>query len=375
MAARIAVVFGTRPEAIKMLPLVRELRSRSGVKPVVIVTGQHRQMLDQVLAVFGERVDVDLDVMASGQTLLDVTTRVMGSMTDILRRERFDLVLVHGDTTTAMAAATAAFYERVPIGHVEAGLRSGDIRQPWPEEFNRIAIDAVSDFCFAPTERAAANLRRESDRDRVIAVTGNTGIDALMYMASIVDEYVVDTLDVVPSDQKRLILVTGHRRENFGRGFEEICESLIRISRRKDVEVFYPVHLNPNVSGPVRSRLLGCDNVHLMEPVDYIRMVALLKRAYVVLTDSGGIQEEGPALGKPVLVMRNTTERPEAVETGVVSLVGTDPSRICAEVDRLLDDADYYRSRARVALPYGDGSAARKIADVIEAKLLKRRAA
>ncbi|WP_340645163.1 UDP-N-acetylglucosamine 2-epimerase (non-hydrolyzing) [Phenylobacterium sp.] len=375
MSARILLVFGTRPEAIKMLPVVKALRARASLEILVAVTGQHREMLDQVFAAFDERPDIDLELMSPGQTLTDITVRVLGRMAEVFAEHRPDLVLVHGDTTTAMAAALAAFYARIPVGHVEAGLRSHDINRPWPEEYNRVSVDAVADFCFAPTPTSAENLRRESPRERTIAVTGNTGIDALLYMAGIVDEAVLQTLDVVPAPDKRLVLVTGHRRESFGDGFDRICDGIARIAGREDVEVIYPVHLNPQVKDVVMKRLSGRSNVHLIAPVDYSRMVALMKRADVILTDSGGIQEEGPALGKPVLVMREVTERPEALSTGVVSLVGTDPDLICREVFRLLDDRDYYASRARAVFPYGDGTAAEKIADIIETYARTMRAA
>lgn len=348
-----------------MLPVVQALKSRSGLETVVAVTGQHREMLDQVFEVFGERPDIDLDLMSPNQTLTDITSKVLGEMARVLEDVRPDLVLVHGDTTTAMATAMAAFYARIPIGHVEAGLRSHNLHHPWPEEFNRIVIDGVADLLFAPTELSAATLRRESERSRNIYVTGNTAIDALLYTARKLDGEMgggVDTGD--PS--KKLILVTGHRRESFGDGFERICEGLKQISLRPDVEIIYPVHLNPRVGDVVRARLSDCPNVHLVRPVGYSHMIALMRRASIILTDSGGVQEEGPALGKPVLVMRDVTERPEAVETGVVSLVGTDPTAMASEVSRLLDDENYYASRARAVFPFGDGTAALKIADIIE---------
>jgi UDP-N-acetylglucosamine 2-epimerase len=365
MTFRILVVFGTRPEAIKMLPVVKALRAHPALEPVVTVTGQHREMLDQVFAAFGEKPDIDLELMSSGQTLTEITVRVLHCLAEVFEQQKPDLVLVHGDTTTAMAAGLAAFYARIPLGHVEAGLRSHDIARPWPEEYNRVAVDAMADLCFAPTETSAGNLRRESPRKRLICVTGNTGIDALMYMAGRVDDTSLANIEFSPSTGKRLVLVTGHRRESFGDGFERICDGIARIARRSDVEVVYPVHLNPMVRAVVTERLGGLSNVHLISPVDYVTMVALMKRADVILTDSGGIQEEGPALGKPVLVMREVTERPEALATGVVSLVGTDADRIHEEVARLLDDPDYYASRARAVFPYGDGTAAEKIADII----------
>lgn len=365
MTFRILVVFGTRPEAIKMLPVVKALRAHAELEPVVVVTGQHREMLEQVFAAFGEKPDIDLELMSSGQTLTEITVRVLHRLEEVFKQQKPDLVLVHGDTTTAMAAALAAFYARIPLGHVEAGLRSHDISRPWPEEYNRVAVDAMADLCFAPTETSAENLRRESPRQRLISVTGNTGIDALMYMAGRVDDRSLANIEFSPSADRRLVLVTGHRRESFGDGFERICDGISRIAQRSDVEVLYPVHLNPMVLAVVTERLGGLSNVHLISPVDYVTMVALMKRADVILTDSGGIQEEGPALGKPVLVMREVTERPEALATGVVSLVGTDADKIHQEVARLLDDAEYYASRARPVFPYGDGTAAEKIADII----------
>ncbi len=349
-----------------MLPVVKALREREGLNLRVVVTGQHRDMLDQVFTAFDERPDIDLNLMSPGQTLTDITVRVLETMRGVIAEHKPSMVLVHGDTTTAMAAALAAFYARVPIGHVEAGLRSHDITRPWPEEYNRVAIDAVSDFLFAPTETAADHLRRESPRNRTISVTGNTGIDALLYTAANLTGNELASLPVVVHTARRLVLVTGHRRESFGDGFERICEGLSRIAARPDVQIIYPVHLNPQVRTIVLERLGGRPNVALIPPVDYREMVALMQRADVILTDSGGIQEEGPALGKPVLVMREVTERPEALATGVVSLVGTDPDTIAGEVFRLLDDKAYYASRARAVFPYGDGAAAGRIAEIVE---------
>lgn len=355
-------IVGTRPEAIKMLPVVRALRALRGPPLLVVTTGQHRSMLDQVFASFEEAPDLDLDIMEPGQTLTAITSKVLSRMEQVFAEHRPGLVLVHGDTTTAMAAATAAFYARIPIGHVEAGLRSHDIAQPFPEEFNRVAIDAVADLLFAPTQRAAADLRRESRRERRILVTGNTGIDALLYTAARLNGAADGDLGFPHDPGRRLVLVTGHRRESFGGGFDRICDALARIAARDDVDIVYPVHLNPQVRGPVQARLADYANLHLIDPVDYRRMVALMKRAHLILTDSGGIQEEAPALGKPVLVMRSVTERPEAIETGVASLVGTDPDLIVRETARLLDEPDHYASRARAVFPYGDGRAAERIA-------------
>ena len=356
------VVIGTRPEAIKMLPVVRALRQSGAVDCRVVTTGQHRQMLDQVFAVFGETPDIDLNLMAQGQTLADITARVLREMGTLIAEHRPALVLVHGDTTSAMAAALAAFYARVPVGHVEAGLRSHDVFRPWPEEYNRISIDAVAQLLWAPTEGSAQNLRNERPGDRAIEVTGNSGIDALLYTAGRLSGGELDSLGVPFDPARKLVLVTGHRRESFGDGFDRICDALAIIAARGDVQVVYPVHLNPQVKGVVEQRLGASDNIHLIPPVDYVQMVALMKAAHIVLTDSGGIQEEAPALGKPVLVMRDVTERPEAVETGVASLVGTDVEVITREVGRLLDDETYYASRARAVFPYGDGTAGEKIA-------------
>lgn len=367
---RVLLVFGTRPEAIKMLPVVRELRRRSRIETIVAVTGQHRHMLDQVFALFDERPDLDLDLMTPNQTLGEITARVLNGMAAVYDRTAPDLVLVHGDTTSAMAAAMAAFYARIPVGHVEAGLRSFDLARPWPEEFNRVTIDSMAHLLFAPTDVSAANLRREYNRAARVVVTGNTGIDALMHTSRRLDIEPELTARLRERYQgldpaKRLILVTGHRRESFGDGFAGICEALKRIAARGDVDVLYPVHLNPNVRQVVGDQLDGVPGIHLTAPVDYAEMVYLMKRAHLILTDSGGIQEEGPALGRPVLVMRDVTERPEAVASGVVQLVGTDAAVITAKVAELLDNKQAYRERARVALPYGDGTAARAIADAV----------
>ncbi len=358
----VLLVIGTRPEAIKMLPVVRALRAVPEVDLKVVTTGQHRQMLDQVFAVFGEKPDIDLDLMTPGQTLGDITSRVLKQMEHLIAEHRPGLVLVHGDTTSAMAAALAAFYARVPVGHVEAGLRSHDIHRPWPEEYNRISIDAVAELLWCPTDISAQNLRNERPVERHIEVTGNSGIDALLYVAGQLqgDEMAGLGLNLDPA--KKLVLVTGHRRESFGDGFARICDALATIAARGDAEVVYPVHLNPQVKEVVEARLGSTGAVHLIPPVDYVQMVALMQAAHLVLTDSGGIQEEAPALGKPVLVMREVTERPEAVATGVASLVGTDVSVIAGEVARLIEDESYYASRARAVFPYGDGTAARKIA-------------
>lgn len=356
-----------------MLPVLLELRARRGLRVTLCSTGQHREMLGRILDIFGcPAPDVDLAIMTPGQSLADVTARVLTGMVDVLRVHRPDIVLVHGDTTTAMAAAMAAFYERCPIGHVEAGLRSQDLTRPWPEEFNRVAIDAIATLRFAPTRKAADNLASEYNSASPVLVTGNTGIDALLFMERRLAEGGAEARDAAGrfhflARDRKLVLVTGHRRESFGGGFAGICEGIARIARHPEVTVIYPVHLNPQVQGPVREKLAGLGNVHLMEPVDYAEMVWLMRRAHVILTDSGGIQEEGPALGKPVLVMREVTERPEALATGVVRLVGTDPDVIEREVLRLLDDAAAYREAARAVFPYGEGRAAPCIADALQA--------
>lgn len=361
------LVIGTRPEAIKMLPVVRALRQVPEVDLKVVTTGQHRQMLDQVFAVFGEQADIDLDLMTPGQTLSDITARVMREMDALIAEHQPGLVMVHGDTTSAMAAGLSAFYNRVPVGHVEAGLRSHDIMRPWPEEYNRVSIDAVAELLWAPTEGAAQNLRNERPTERQIEVTGNTGIDALLHVAEGLTGDELASLPVSLDPAKKLVLVTGHRRESFGDGFARICDALAAIAARGDTQIVYPVHLNPQVKDVVEARLGHTSHVHLIPPVDYVQMVALMQAAHLVLTDSGGIQEEAPALGKPVLVMRDVTERPEAVETGVASLVGTDVEAITSAVSRLIDDETYYASRARAVFPYGDGTAAQKIAASVAA--------
>jgi len=362
----VLLVIGTRPEAIKMLPVVRALRSLPDIDLKVVTTGQHRQMLDQVFAVFGEKADIDLDLMTPGQTLSQITTRVLAEMELLVAQYQPGLILVHGDTTSAMAAAMGAFYNRVPVGHVEAGLRSHDIHQPWPEEYNRVVIDSVAQLLWAPTEGAAQNLHRERPdtgaNSRHIEVTGNTGIDALLHVARGLEGGELASLGLKLDPARKLVLVTGHRRESFGDGFDRICDALAQIAARGDAEIVYPVHLNPQVKSVVEARLGNISAIHLIPPVDYVQMVALMRRCHLVLTDSGGIQEEAPALGKPVLVMREVTERPEAVATGVASLVGTDVAVIVREVARLLDDDTYYQSRALAVFPYGDGTASAKIA-------------
>lgn len=371
-ARRILVVFGTRPEAIKMMPVLRVLRGRPGIAVTALCTGQHREMVDQVLTAFGERADIDLGLMAPGQSLSALAAGIMRGMDDALAQAAPDLVLVQGDTTTAFAAAVAAFHAGVPVGHVEAGLRSHDLRAPWPEEFYRVAIDGMATLRFAPTAGAAAHLSAEYNRAAPITVTGNTGIDALLEMAGRIarDGAFREGLEAtLPGWQpgRKEILVTSHRRESFGAGLDGICHALEAIAARGGAQIIYPVHRNPRVADVVQARLCGTAGIHLLPPLPYPEMVLLMTRAHLVLTDSGGMQEEAPALGKPVLVMRDVTERPEALATGVAKLVGTDAARIVAEVSRLLDDPAAHAAMARPVFPYGDGQAARRIADAIDA--------
>ncbi len=360
---RVLFVFGTRPEAIKLCPVVQRLAvEREWAQVRVCVTAQHREMLDQVLAVFGVRPDWDLDLMRPGQSLFESTSRIVAGLEPVLREEKPDLVVVQGDTTTTLCGALAAFYMRVPVAHVEAGLRTGDMQQPFPEEMNRVLTSRLAALHFAATARAAQNLVLEGvPRDRIL-VTGNTVIDAVLDVARRLEQGELTGLGAdLPQDGRKLIVVTAHRRESFGRPLERICEALVRLARRGDVRIVYPVHPNPNVSGPVRRLLGGVPYVELWEPLEYVGFVDLLRRAYLVVTDSGGIQEEGPSLGKPILVLREKTERPEAVEVGTVRLVGTDPDRIVAEATRLLEDEQAYARMARIHNPYGDGRASERI--------------
>ncbi len=370
---KVMVVFGTRPEAIKMAPVVAALKATPGLAVEVVVTAQHRQMLDQVLALFALVPDEDLDLMAPGQALPDLFGRILAGMHGVLARRRPDLVLVHGDTSTTLATALAAYYARIPVGHVEAGLRTGDLYAPWPEEANRRLVAPLACLHFAPTETSRANLAAEGIHAGV-HVTGNTVIDALLDVIRRLDAdpALAARLDAaLPAldPAKRLVLVTGHRRENFGDGFERICLALRALAARGDVEVVYPVHLNPQVQAPVRRVLGDAPGVHLVEPLDYLPFVRLMARAHLILTDSGGIQEEAPSLGKAVLVMRETTERPEAVAAGTVRLVGACAERIQAEASRLLDDDAAYRAMTRAHNPYGDGRAATRIAALVAAHL------
>ena len=369
MALRVLTVFGTRPEAIKMAPVVKALSAAEDMDARVCVTGQHRQMLDQVLDLFDIRPDHDLAIMKPGQSLGDVTSEVLARLDPVLAEFKPDVVLVHGDTTTTLAASLAAYYRQVPVGHVEAGLRTGNIYSPWPEEINRKIAGAISELHFAPTQKAAANLRQEGVADDRIYITGNTVIDALQNVVRLIERNQAMAAELAGrfdlSHDRRLILVTGHRRESFGEGFERICDALSKLAQRSDVEIVYPVHLNPNVKGPVDRLLSDCANVRLIEPLDYLPFVYLMSRSELIITDSGGVQEEAPSLGKPVLVMRETTERPEAVEAGTVRLVGTDPGLIVSTANALLDDPEAYAAMGRAHNPYGDGLASGRIVEAL----------
>lgn len=365
---KVLTVFGTRPEAIKMAPLVKHLQSVPGIQASVCVTAQHRQMLDQVLELFEITPDHDLDLMRPGQDLYSVTSDILLSLKPVYEAVRPDMVLVHGDTTTTFATTLAAFYQRIPVGHVEAGLRTGNLLSPWPEEANRKLTGALARFHFAPTAISRGNLLREGVPETSIVVTGNTVIDALLMIQSKLEgspqlQSALAARFPYLRDGARLLLITGHRRENFGDGFERICEAIATLARRyPDLDLVYPVHLNPNVREPVNRLLSGIANVHLIEPLDYLPFVYLMARSTVILTDSGGIQEEAPSLGKPVLVMRDTTERPEAIEAGTARLAGTDVESIVGGVSLLLDDAAEYRRMSIAHNPYGDGHACERIA-------------
>jgi UDP-N-acetylglucosamine 2-epimerase (non-hydrolysing) len=373
---KILSVFGTRPEAIKMAPVVKAmLRAPISIDSRICVTAQHREMLDQVLRLFEIQPDWDLDLMRADQSLFDVTTRGLEALENVFRKETPDVVLVQGDTTTAFIASLAAYYLKLPIGHVEAGLRTNDKYSPFPEELNRRLVDVLCDLRFAPTERAKQNLLREGVPEESVFVTGNTVIDALIW---VVDRQAAPSVKErleshfrdrygLCFNENRIVLVTGHRRESFGKGFESICHGLKKIAHRnRDIEIVYPVHLNPNVQGPVSKILSGLRNVHLIEPLDYEMFVFLMNRAYLILTDSGGIQEEAPSLGKPVLVMREVTERPEAIEAGTARRVGTDSETIWEATQTLLDDRGEYERMAHVANPFGDGKAAERIVRILK---------
>lgn len=367
---RILTVFGTRPEAIKLAPVLRRLAQMPGVDSRVCVTGQHREMLDQVLALFDIVPEWDMNVMRAGQGLPYVTSAVLEGLSAILREWRPDRVLVQGDTTTTMAASLAAFYERIPIGHVEAGLRTGNMFSPWPEEMNRKLTSAIADLHFAPTERSRQNLLREGIDPKRIVVTGNTVIDALFDTLAILDAD-PSRVSLLESElpridpAARLILVTGHRRENFGDGLQRVTRALLTLAERGDVQIIFPVHLNPNVRQPVHAVLGGREGIHLIDPLDYLPFVHLMRKASLIITDSGGVQEEAPSLGTPVLVTRDTTERPEAVEAGTVELVGTDSDLLVERASRLLDDETARSAMCRAHNPYGDGRAATRIVEVL----------
>lgn len=371
---RILVVFGTRPEAIKMAPVVRALLATQMLDVKVCVTAQHRRMLDQVLELFEITPDFDLNLMRPNQDLTDITAQVLVGMREVFGIACPDRILVHGDTTTTLAATLAAYYSRVPVGHVEAGLRTRNIYAPWPEEVNRKLVAGVADLNFAPTESARQNLLGEGVPDERILVTGNTVIDALQWSIQLLNSSPERERELAAryaflDDRRKLIVVTGHRRENFGDGFEQICCALRELAKRSDVQVVYPVHLNPNVREPVFRLLEGIPGVFLIDPQDYLPFVYLMRRSFLILTDSGGVQEEAPSLGKPVLVMRNTTERPEGIDSGTVRLVGTNASLIVSGVNALLDDPKSYQRMATAANPYGDGHAAERIAAAIASDL------
>ncbi len=380
---KILLVFGTRPEAIKMAPLVKEFQKYSDIFDTkVCVTGQHRQMLDQVLELFEITPDYDLNIMKQGQDLYDVTARVLTGMRDVLKESKPDVVLVHGDTTTSTAAALAAFYQQIPVGHVEAGLRTYNIYSPWPEEMNRQITGRIAEYDFAPTPLSQSNLLKEGVSEDKITVTGNTVIDALYMVVdkikgsillegTIITELKKSGYDIARlRNGKKLVLITGHRRENFGEGFISMCGAIKALTEKyRDVDFVYPMHLNPNVRKPIHEvfgeDLSGLGNMFFIEPLEYLSFVYLMEKSNIVLTDSGGIQEEAPGLGKPVLVMRDTTERPEALDAGTVKLVGTDYNKILAEVSALLDNQEYYEAMSKAVNPYGDGMACERIVKVL----------
>lgn len=381
---KVMLVFGTRPEAIKMCPLIKEFQKHSSeFETIVCVTGQHREMLDQVLNIFDVTPDYDLNIMKQGQDLYDVTARVLVGMRDILKEVQPDVVLVHGDTTTSTASALAAFYQQIPVGHVEAGLRTHNIYSPWPEEINRQITGRIAAYNFAPTPLSKSNLLREAISEDSITVTGNTVIDALYWVVDKIktDAELQKNLDAVLdnagydvarlSDGKKLVLITGHRRENFGDGFINMCTAIKDLTKKyPEVDFVYPMHLNPNVRKPIHEvfgeDLSNLGNMFFIEPLEYLSFVHLMSKSTIVLTDSGGIQEEAPGLGKPVLVMRDTTERPEALEAGTVKLVGTNYEKIMPEVSRLIDDAEYYDTMSKAVNPYGDGLACERIVNFIK---------
>ena len=380
---KVLLVFGTRPEAIKMAPLVKKFQEDSEFQTIVCVTAQHREMLDQVLDIFDIKPDYDLNIMKQGQDLYDITSRVLLGLRDVLNETNPDVVLVHGDTTTSTAAALAAFYKQIPVAHVEAGLRTNNIYSPWPEEMNRRITGRIATYHLAPTELSRQNLLKENVDNQNIIITGNTVIDALLWVVNKIksDANLADTLQINIKnngydidrieDKRKLVLITGHRRENFGEGFRNICNAIKTLSiKYPDVDFVYPMHLNPNVRKPI-AEIFGNDkdksgNTFFIEPLDYLNFVFLMEKADIILTDSGGIQEEAPSLGKPVLVMRDNTERPEALEAGTVKLVGTDYDKIINEVSELLEKEESYNKMSKAVNPYGDGSACKRIVDFLK---------
>ncbi len=367
----VMVIFGTRPEAIKMAPVILELQKRSTINTITVSTSQHREMLDQVLDIFDIKPDFDLKIMQPGQTLNQIVERSVKGFRDVFAQTRPDIVLVQGDTTTAFTGALAAFYERTPVGHIEAGLRSGDMYSPYPEEANRRMISVITEFNFAPTQGNYESLVQEGTEPERIHVTGNTVIDALHYVLQ--HKPVQGFTEQFCSNGDKLVLVTAHRRENFGEPIRNICKALIELTEtHKDIQIVYPVHLNNNIQKPVHELLDGKERIHLLEPVDYRHLTTLMKDAHIVLTDSGGLQEEAPALGKPVVVMRTETERPEAVQAGTAVLVGIQQDAIVSKMTQLLTDNTAYQSMAKAVNPYGDGKAAQRIADIIESSGLNK---
>jgi len=371
---KVLTVFGTRPEAIKMAMLVRRLQQDSYFEHKLCVTGQHRQMLDQVLELFELTPDFDLDIMQAGQDLTDVTCRILIGLRALFQNYRPDVVLVHGDTTTCMATSLAAFYAGIKIGHVEAGLRTGNLQSPFPEEANRLIVDRLANYYFAPTQRNVQALLNEGVREESIVKTGNTVIDALLYVSERVEafsERIENNFKAIFASSRKILLVTGHRRENFGDGFIQICGALRELAERfPDLEIVYPVHLNPNVQQPVYDRLGNLPNVHLPPPMDYADFVFAMKQSWIILTDSGGVQEEAPSLGKPVLVMRDTTERPEAIEAGTVWLVGANRVNIVQSVSELWENDGLYAQMSEASNPYGDGLASERIVAFLKQTLL-----
>lgn len=365
---KILIIFGTRPEAIKLAPVIKEFARQDWACQIICVTGQHREMLDQVLKIFEIKPDYDLEIMEENQSLFDICINSLRKLRKVLEVEKPDLIIVQGDTTTAFIGVLSAYYLKIPVAHVEAGLRTHNKYGPFPEEINRVLIDHIADLCFAPTEYARENLRAEGIPSNKIFVTGNTVIDALLLVLERLPQLLEGKkVEPVINPENRLILVTGHRRESFGKGFEDICNALREIViRNPDVEIVYPVHMNPNVREPVNRILGGISRIHLIEPVDYPSFVDLMNRSYLILTDSGGVQEEAPSLGKPVLVMRKDTERPEGIEAGVARLVGSDKDSIVTAAQKLLDDRDEYEKMARAVNPYGDGKARLRIVEIIK---------